>query len=152
MPGEPLSLPEREEISHALALNPTVSWAHIARRVERHPTTIARDVTANGGRASYRPALAERAATKARKRPRERLLARPGPLRDRVTAELRNGRSPVAIWADLRADNTDERVCVETIYTAVYARTLDAKPIDCLRTRRPRRRNRQTRHSESHWV
>jgi len=63
MPGAPLSLPEREEIAHALTLNPAVSWAHIARRVGRQPTTIARDVVANGGRSRYRPAVAERAAT-----------------------------------------------------------------------------------------
>ena len=39
MPGVPLSLPEREEIAVALTLNPATSWAHIARRVDRHPTT-----------------------------------------------------------------------------------------------------------------
>jgi len=149
MPGAPLSLPEREEISLALTMNPTVSWAHLARRLGRHPTTISRDVIANGGRGGYRPALAERAATKARKRPRQRLLARPGPLRDRVTAQLRQGRSPVAIWADLVADDTVERVCVETIYSAVYARVLDVKPTDCLRMRRPRRRHRQARHANT---
>ena len=142
MPGAPLSLPEREEISVALIENPTVPWAHIARLVDRHPTTIARDVTANGGRCGYRPALAERAAATARKRPRARLLARAGPLRDRVTAELRDGRSPFAIWADLTAEHADDLVCVETIYASVYARTLEVKPTDCLRTRRTRRRSR----------
>jgi IS30 family transposase len=147
MPGAPLSLLEREEIALALVLNPIMSWVHIARRVDRHPTTIARDVAANGGRAGYRPALADRAAIKARARPRVRRLARAGPLRDRVTAELREGRSPVAIWADLVADGSAERVCVETIYTALYAGTLDAKATECLRTRRPRRRCRQARHA-----
>jgi len=50
MPGAPLSLPERGEIWLALPLNPAVSWAHIARLLERHPTTIAREVAGNGGR------------------------------------------------------------------------------------------------------
>lgn len=36
-------------------------------------------------------------------------------------------------------------VCVETIYTAVYAGTLDVKATECLRSRRPRRRSRQAR-------
>ncbi len=147
MPGAPLSLPEREEISVALIENPTVSWAYIARQVDRHPTTIARDVVANGGRRRYRPSLADRAATAARKRPRERVLARAGPLRDRVTDQLRDGRSPMAIWADLVAEDVAERVCVETIYTAVYTRTLEVKATDCLRMRRPRRRSRQSRHA-----
>ena len=38
-----------------------------------------------------------------------------------VTAELRLGRSPVAIWADLVADKIEDRVCGETIYAAVFA-------------------------------
>jgi IS30 family transposase len=67
-------------------------------------------------------------------------------LRDRVTAELRQGRSPVAIWADLVAEDVGDRVCVETIYAAVYARTLEVTATECLRTRRPRRRCRQARH------
>jgi len=35
-----------------------------------------------------------------------------------VTAELRLGRSPVAIWADLVAEEADDRVCAESIYQA----------------------------------
>ena len=146
MPGAPLSLPEREEISRALIENPTVPWAVIGSRIGRHPTTVARDVNVNGGRDHYRPALADRAAVKARSRPRPRRLEQPGPLRDRVTAELVSGRSPEAIWADLVAEDVAERVCVETIYAAAYARVLDVLPTECLRMRRPRRRVRQGRH------
>lgn len=40
------------------------------------------------------------------------------------------GRSPVAIWADLRVDNTLDAVCVETICTAVYAREFDVMASD----------------------
>ncbi|MCC5951540.1 MAG: helix-turn-helix domain-containing protein [Acidimicrobiia bacterium] len=58
MPGAPLSLPEREEISVALIEDRLVPWAVIARRVGRHPSTISREVNANGGRDRYRPALA----------------------------------------------------------------------------------------------
>lgn len=38
MPGAPLSLLEREEISRLLTLNPKISWAEIGRLVERDPT------------------------------------------------------------------------------------------------------------------
>jgi IS30 family transposase len=62
-----------------------------------------------------------------------------------VTAELRLGRSPEAIWADLVAEGVGDRVCVESIYAAVFAGVLDVKASECLRTRRPRRRRRQTR-------
>jgi transposase, IS30 family len=146
MPGAPLSLPEREEIGLALIEDRSVPWAVIARRIGRHPTTVMREVAANGGRAHYRPALAERRAGKERCRPRARRLALAGQLRERVTAELTLGRSPVAIWADLVAEDAVERVCVETIYRAVYAGVLEVRPTECLRTRRRRRRRRQGRH------
>jgi len=145
MPGIPLSLPEREEIAVALIENRSTPWTEIATRIRRHPTTIMREVTANGGRSRYRPAIAERRADSARCRARPRRLEAPGALRDRVTAELRLGRSPEAIWADLRAEGTTERVCVESIYAAVFAGVLDVKATECLRSRRPRRRRRQAR-------
>lgn len=136
MPGAPLSLPEREEISVALIDDCGMPWARIARRVGRHPASVMREVARNGGRAAYRPALADQRAAR---------LAEPGALRERIAAELRQGRSPEAIWADLRAQAVP-RVCVETIYCAVYAGTLGVKATECLRTRRPRRRRRQARH------
>jgi len=146
MPGAPLTPFEREEISVALINDPAVPWAVIARGVLRHPTTISREVEANGGRRGYRPAIAQRRYERCLRRPRASLLARPGELRDRVTMELKLGRSPEAIWADLVAEGAESRVCVETIYTAVYAGELDVKARDCLRMRRPRRRGRQARH------
>lgn len=149
MPGAPLSLPEREEINVALIEDRATSWAEMGRRVGRHPTTVARDVEAHGGRHWYRPALAQRHAEKARARPRCRALEAPGPLRERVTAELRQGRSPWAIWADLVAEDAEVLVCVETIYTALYAGALEVKPAACLRSRRRRRRDRQARHANA---
>lgn len=147
MPGAPLSLPEREEISLALIQDRTASWASIARRVGRHPTSIAREVDRHGGRSGYRPAVAQRRAERSVERPRDRILSAPGALRDRVRTELLDGRSPEAIWADLIAEEIPGRVCVESIYTAVYDGTLDLKATECLRTRRPRRRSRQARHA-----
>ena len=146
MPGAPLSLPEREEISLALIEDRSTSWAEIARRVHRHPTTVAREVAANGGRIRYRPTTADKSARTNLGRPRSRRLELPGILSDRVTDQLRMGRSPVAIWADLVADEIEDRVCVETIYSAVFAGVLAVKATECLRSRRPRRRHRQVRH------
>jgi len=62
MPDAALLLYEREEISVGLIENRDMSWAELARRVGRHPTTIAREVTRNGGRHRYRPATGERRA------------------------------------------------------------------------------------------
>ena len=147
MPGAPLSLLEREEISLALTEDHHVPWAVIGRRVGRHPTTVAREVTAGGGRSKYRPASAHRRAERDRGRPRSCRLATPGPVRDRVTGELLLGRSPEAIWADLVADDVNGRVCTETIYASVYGGVMDVKATQCLRSRRPRRRRRQARHA-----
>jgi transposase, IS30 family len=142
----PLSVDEREAISRALTLNPDVAWAEIARQFDppRHPGTIAREVTASGGRDGYSPIAAQTRADIRRRRPRLSRLAQPGQLRDRVTAELAAGRSPVAISLDLSFD-AQPGVCPETIYQAVYAGVLPVKARDCLRSRRPRRRHRQTR-------
>ncbi|MBA2336423.1 MAG: helix-turn-helix domain-containing protein [Acidimicrobiia bacterium] len=112
MPGVALLLGEREEISVGLIENRDVSWAELARRVGRHRTTIAREVTRHGGRGRYRPVAADRRAGEARRRPRRRLLETPGPVRERVRDELKAGRSPVAIWADLRADDVQGAPCV----------------------------------------
>ena len=60
----------------------------------------------------------------------------PGPLRDRIAAELRLGRSPAAVCADLDAENVPGRPCCETLYQAVYSGALGVKPAVCLRTRR----------------
>lgn len=128
MPGLPLSLPEREEISVALIEDRAMAWAVIARRVRRHPSTIAREVTAHGGREGYRPAVAHAAAVTALGRVRESRLAQAGLVRDRVAAELAQGRSPYAIWADMAAEHLEGRPCVETIYRAVYDGSLGVKP------------------------
>ena len=151
MAHAPLSARERDEIARALHVNPSVAWAEIARTVDRHSGTIAREVTRNGGRHTYQPITAQVCADTARRRPRQRRLAVDGDLRDRVTRELRAGRSPVAISFDLSADN-NERVSPETIYQAVYHGALEVKARDCLRWRRPRRRHRQTRSTSTRTV
>ena len=145
MPGLPLSLYEREEIGVALIEDPLVAWAVIGRRVRRHPTTIAREVNARGGRRGYRPGIAHAGACAALGRQRECRLAVPGVVRDRVVAELGAGRSPYAIWADMDAEGVVGRPCVETIYTCVYNGALGVTARECLRTRRQRRRSRQAR-------
>lgn len=149
MPGTALSSRERDEIHDVLTDDREVSWAVLGRRVGRHPTTVMREVDANGGRSGYRPAAADLRAGRCRRRARGTMLATPGVLRERIRAELQLGRSPVAIVLDLDADGVTGRPCVETIYTAVYDGTLDVKARECLRMRRPRRRSRTARNSST---
>ena len=124
-------------------------WTAIGCRIQRHPTTIMREVNANGGRGKYRPAAGQRRADRCRRRPRERFLAEPGELRTRIERELKLGRSPVAIVLDLDADDVTGRPCVETIYLAVYDGIFEVTPRECLRMRRPRRRSRTRRNTSN---
>ena len=55
-----LSLAEREEISRGLAAG--LSLRTIAHELGRAPSTVSREVSANGGRAGYRALVAEGAA------------------------------------------------------------------------------------------
>ena len=149
MPRAPLALHEREEIHLGLIEDPTASWASLARRVGRHPTTAAREVARGGGRDAYRPVSSQRRAELRRARPRRRRLEAPGPLRDRIAAELRLGRSPAAVCADLAAEEAPGRPCCETLYQAVYSGALGVKANECLRTRRRHRRRRGDRNPRS---
>jgi IS30 family transposase len=147
MPGVPLSLRERDEISRMLIENPKVPWARIGREIERPATTVMREVTLRGGRAGYRPGSADRDAKAARRRPRECMSGFSDTVRERIANELGQGRSPYAIWRVLNAEDVATRPCVETIYLAVYTGALGVQATECLRTRRSRRRPRQARHS-----
>ncbi len=138
-----MALLEREEISRGLVEDPMMTWTELARRVGRHPATVAREVGRHGGRYRYRAAVADARAVRSRRRRRPGRLVVDPVLRERVTDELRAGFSPAGIAARLRNDGGGA-VCAETIYTAVYAGRLDVRARQCLRWRRPRRRPRQT--------
>lgn len=144
MPGEALCREDRDEIARELARDPKVEWTELAGRVGVHRTTVMREVERNGGRGSYGAAAAQQRADTQRCRARPSVLVTDAELGARVTAELRECRSPAAIAADLRAEGGPS-VCTETIYRAVYGNELDVKARDCLRRRRPRRRKRQAR-------
>lgn len=49
-----MALLEREEISRGLVEDPMMTWTELARRVGRHPATVAREVARHGGRHRYR--------------------------------------------------------------------------------------------------
>ena len=138
MPGAPLALHEREEIFRALIEDPAACWASVARRVRRHASTVAREVARGGGRGRYGAATAQRRADRCRSRPRRRRLEAPGPLRDQIASDLRLGRSPEAIRADLAAGGAAAPPCTETIYQALYSGALGLRATKCLRSRRQR--------------
>ena len=87
-----LSLAEREEISRGLAAGEPVR--EIARRLGRAPSTVCREVAANGGGDRYRACAADRRAVRLMRRPEPAKLARCPRLREAVESNLELRWSP----------------------------------------------------------
>ena len=91
-----LSLEEREEISRGLAAGDSIRA--IAEALGRSPSTVCREVNANGGRNKYRALLADRAACRAGTAT-EAGQARPVPAASK--GRRAQARGPVVTPADL---------------------------------------------------
>ncbi len=141
-----LSLAEREEISRGLEAGE--GMRAIARRIQRAPSTITREVARNAGHERYRAWRAERNAARRARRPKAAKLAQDRRLRDVVEALLRKRWSPEQITRRLCVDYPDDpamRVSHETIYQSLFVQgrgALRAELRRCLRTGRLRRRPR----------
>jgi transposase, IS30 family len=139
-----LTLAEREEISRGLQARESLRT--IARRLERAPSTIAREVARNGGPRPYRAWRAERSASSLAHRPRPAKLASNARLRGVVEDLLELRWSPQQIAWRLRQDYPTEQemwVSHETIYQSLFVQgrgALRAELTRCLRTGRTRRR------------
>lgn len=145
-----LSNCEREEVSRGLAAG--YSQAEIARRLERHPSSISREIRRNRGRSGYRAFSAgrrARAAAASRRKGKSR-LAQDEPLRNVVLTNLRAEWSPREISERLKREyplDTGMRISHEAIYRYIYVlprgelkRTL----IDALRQEHAYRRKQKT--------
>jgi IS30 family transposase len=139
-----LTLAEREEISRGLAAGQ--SLRAIAGAMGRAPSTICREVSANGGRSHYRALHAERDARRRARRPKVAKLARCRRLRLVVEAKLAKYWSPeeISAWLALAyPDDPEMRVSHETIYMSLFVQgrgALRQELHECLRTGRALRR------------
>jgi len=116
-----LSLAEREEISRGVAAG--MSLRAIAVGLGRAPSTVCREVNANGGRRGYRALVADRAAHRRAQRPKVAKLARNRRLRMVVEAQLAKYWSPeeISAWlARAYPDDAEMRVSHETIYMSLF--------------------------------
>lgn len=140
-----LSLAEREEVSRGLTAHE--SLRSIARRLERAPSTISREVARNG-RVRYRAWRAEQGAAERGRRPKSGKLAANVRLRVAVEAMLRKRWSPEQIARRLRRDHPNDSemwVSHETIYKSIYVQgrgELRRELARCLRSGRAQRRPR----------
>jgi len=142
--GLRLSIEERQSIWCDLQTNQ--SFRAIAHRLSRAPSTVCREVAANGGREGYQPHRAHQAAFERGKRPKPGKLESHPELWNRVKADLGRLWSPQQIAARLRSEFGDDRgmtVSHETIYKTVYVQgrgELRRELARCLRTGRASRK------------
>ena len=140
-----LSLHEREEISRGLAGGR--SLRAIARRLDRAPSTISREISRHGGPARYRAIGADDRAWLWARRSKPCKLATSPRLRELVAAKLALEWSPEQISGWLARTYPDEhalQVSTETIYRSLFiqARGVLRKELTAhLRTRRTMRRS-----------
>jgi IS30 family transposase len=145
-PALRLSLAGREEISRGLAAGESVRA--IARGLGRAPSTVCREVTANGGRERHRACAADRRAVRLLRRPKPAKLAVCPRLREVVEGKLDLRWSPqqIAAWlAVAYPDDPEMRVSHETIYLSLFVQARGALRKELfrwLRTGRARRRPR----------
>ena len=142
-----LSAAEREEIRSGLDAGETIRG--IAGRIGRAPSTVSREIKANGGQARYQGWRAHRRAGDLARRPKLTKLAGCAQLRAQVETWLKDELwSPVQISAQLRIDYPDDpmmRVSPETIYQSLYVQgrgALRKELTACLRTGRAIRKTR----------
>jgi IS30 family transposase len=142
-----LSQSEREEISRGLAAG--CSFREIAWNLGRAPSTVSREVNANGGRRGYRAIKAERAARRRARRPKVCKIAASRRLRAKVEAKLADKWSPEEIsgWlARTYPNNPELQVSHETIYQSLFVQGRGALRHElhvCLRSGRAMRRNKK---------
>jgi IS30 family transposase len=102
-----LSLVEREEISRGLVAG--LSLRAIARQLQRSPSTISREVRANGGPSRYRAHRSDRRALRLARRPKPAKLAVNARLREIVETKLELRWSPQQISGYLRSGRAHRR-------------------------------------------
>jgi len=139
-----LRLAEREEISRGLSAG--MSLRAIAWGLGRAPSTVCREVNANGGRGAYRALRADRDARRRARRPKRAKLTRCRRLRRVVETKLAEWWSPeqISAWlAETYPDDVEMRVSHETIYVSLYVQGRGALRQElhrCLRSGRAMRR------------
>ncbi len=140
-----LGIADREEVLVGIRAGKSLSG--IARQLGRSPSTITREVAANGGRDGYSAWAAHRCAREAARRPKPCKL-RSGPLLDEVSKRLEQLWSPDEIARRLPLDFPEDpemRVSHETIYQSLFVQgrgELRRELARCLRSGRTRRKKR----------
>lgn len=143
-----LRFEEREEIMRLQASG--LGVRAIAREIERHPSTVSRELKRAVGVRGYRASMAQTHADRGRRGPRNAKLATNLRLRREVQDRLERHDSPEQIAGRLKIDFPDEPemwVSAETIYQSLYIQArggLKRELTAFLRTGRSMRKPRRT--------
>lgn len=119
-----LTIQEREEIRAGLSAN--MSIRAIARKINRSPSTISREVNRNRGRRWYKAINADRRAVRLGKRPKPCALSINMELRELVIKKLQLNWSPEQIsgWLKVKFPRRKGmQISHETIYKTLYVRS-----------------------------
>ena len=144
-PAGSLTIEERCEIT--LGLERAETFSAIALVLGRAPSTVSREVNANGGRDHYKPIKAHRRAFECSRRPKPTKLGSDPHLCALVARWLEQLLSPEQIAGRLRLEFPDAPhrwVSHETIYKSLYVQgrgELRRELAACLRTGRAQRRS-----------
>lgn len=102
------------------------SYREIARYLDRHPSTIMREIKRNSEKFWYHPLHADEEYNKRRKYSKVRFIDKNKDIREHITLALQNGISPDAISGRLRLthkEQPDMQISHESIYSWIYAQT-----------------------------
>jgi transposase, IS30 family len=141
-----LTIADREEIVIGLAKGET--FTAIAAQIGKAPSTVSREVAANGGRHDYRAWGGHVRAQEQARRPKPAKMTSCPALLAQVVEGLEQLWSPEAISKRLRLEHPDDpmmRVSHETIYQSLYVQGRGELRRDlarCLRSGRAQRRPR----------
>ncbi len=145
--ADALNITEREAISRGLAAG--LSMRQIATHLNRHPSTVSREISRNGGISAYRAVVAEEKAWDRARRPKLCVHARHGKLRQVVSQKLAVEWSPeqIAGWLPIAFPHDEVmRVSHETIYKSLFIQSrgvLKKELQSHLRTKRVFRQSRK---------
>ena len=138
--GRSLTLGEREEISCGIAAGHSIR--EIARRIDRVPSTVSREIDRNHGRRRYRAVDADDAAWERARRPKVCKLAQQQRLQRIVARKLSVEWSPEQITGWLKRTYPDDEsfhVSHETIYRSLFIQTRGVLKKELMKHLRSRR-------------
>lgn len=137
-----LSISDRRRFYTCLEMG--LAIAEIARRLEKHRSTLYREINRNSSPEAYLPKTAQLKTEEKAQQKRPTKLQKNGILRDYVLRSLKKGWSPQQISGRMKYHKLSFYSCPETIYQFVY-HSKNKALYHCLPYKKPRRQKRYTR-------